>query len=96
MSVLALLGRTVPRRNRLCAERDYFVAMRTLLLFTGLFSIASGEKQTSASFDAVEQADLAVQAGLAKASAMLDEVIQGDDAVIFAKPLSPATESLHN
>jgi len=49
LSVLALLGRTVPRRNRLCAERDYFVAMRTLLLFTGLFSIASAFAQSATS-----------------------------------------------
>lgn len=37
------------RRDRPCAERDYFVAMRTPLLLTGLFSIASAFAQNATS-----------------------------------------------
>ena len=63
------------------------------ILVVGLFSIASSEKQVSSSFDAVEQADLAVQAGLAKASHLLNNVTRGDDEVIFSKPLDPPTDT---
>src|SRR5262245_46069085 len=57
------------------------------LLAVGIFAVATGEKRISAAFDGVEQADLAVQAGLAKAATLLDEVTKQDDAVIFSKPL---------
>lgn len=56
------------------------------ILVVGLFSIVSSERQISASFDAVEQADLAIQAGLARASAMLDQSLRDETSIIFAVP----------
>lgn len=63
------------------------------ILVVGLFGIVSSERQISASFDAVEQADLAIQAGLARASAMLDQSLRDETGVIFAVPSNvPLTE----
>lgn len=71
-----------------------FTLVLTLLILTvvtilvvGLFGMADSEKQTATSFDAIEQADLAIKAGLAQASTLLEEVTRTEDAVIFAKPV---------
>jgi len=83
--------------------RNGFTLVITLLILSvvtvlviGLFGLADGEKNTASSFDAIEQADLAIKAGLAQASALLDEVTRTEDAVIFAKPaeVAPSTSEL--
>jgi len=56
------------------------------ILVVGLFGIVNSERQISASFDAVEQADLAVQAGLARATAMLGQSLMDETGVVFAMP----------
>ncbi len=79
-------------------SRKGFTLVITLLILSvvtvlvvGLFGLADGERNTAASFDAIEQADLAVKAGLAQASAVLDEVTRTEDAVIFNKPVGLPT-----
>lgn len=81
-------------RRALPSRASGFTLVITLLILTvvtilvvGLFGMADSEKQTASSFDAVEQADLAIKAGLAQASAVLEEVTRTEDAVIFAKPV---------
>ena len=59
------------------------------ILVVGLFSIVSRERQTSASFDAVEQAELAVQAGLEQAGAMLKTALLDENGLIVAVPTAP-------
>lgn len=82
------------------ASNGGFTLVITLLILSvvtvlviGLFGLADGEKSTASSFDAIEQADLAIKAGLEQASAILDEVTRTEDAVIFAKPSDPPTVS---
>jgi hypothetical protein len=59
------------------------------VLVMGLFGLADGEKQTANSFDAIEQADLAIKAGLAQATTVLEEVTRSETGLIFAKPVAP-------
>ena len=59
------------------------------ILVVGLFSIVSRERQTSASFDAVEQAELAVQAGLEQAGAMLKTALLDENGLMVAVPTAP-------
>lgn len=56
------------------------------ILVVGLFGLVSRERQTSGTFDAVEQADLAVQAGLEQAGSMLKEALADETAVIMSVP----------
>ena len=58
------------------------------ILVIGLFSLAVTEKQVSASFGAVEQAELALDAGFAKATGLLVSKTNNDDYLICAKPVS--------
>jgi len=58
------------------------------LLVVGLFSIVATERQVSSSFDAVEQADLAIQAGLTRATGLLDQSLRDETGVIFSLPLN--------
>lgn len=58
------------------------------ILVVGLFSIVSVERQVSSSFDAVEQADLAIQAGLTRAAGLLDQSLRDESGVIFSMPLN--------
>jgi hypothetical protein len=59
------------------------------ILVVGLFSIVSRERLTSTSFDAVEQADLAVQAGLENAGALLKEALKDETTLIVSVPTAP-------
>ena len=59
------------------------------ILVVGLFSIVSRERLTSSSFDAVEQADIAVQAGLENAGALLKEALRDENGLIMAVPTAP-------
>ena len=56
------------------------------ILVVGLFGLVSRERQTSGTFDAVEQADLAVQAGLEQAGSMLKEALDDETGVIMSVP----------
>ncbi len=58
------------------------------ILVVGLFSIVARERQTSSSFDAVEQAELAVQAGLENAGALLKEALQDEKGLILSVPVA--------
>lgn len=59
------------------------------ILVVGLYSIVERESQTSASYDAVDQADLAVQSGLEHAGVLLKEALADEMGVIFSAPLTP-------
>lgn len=59
------------------------------ILVVGLFSIVAREKQISTSFDAVEQADLAVQAGLENAGALLKDALKDETGLILSVPTAP-------
>jgi hypothetical protein len=59
------------------------------ILVVGLFAIVARERQTSTSFDAVEQADLAVQAALEQAGALLKEALKDENGLIMAVPAAP-------
>jgi hypothetical protein len=59
------------------------------ILVVGLFSIVARERKTSTSFDAVEQADLAVQAGLEQAGALLKQALLDENGIIMAVPTAP-------
>lgn len=59
------------------------------ILVVGLFSIVSRERLTSSSFDAVEQADIAVQAGLENAGMLLKEALRDENGLIMAVPTAP-------
>ncbi len=59
------------------------------ILVVGLFSIVAREKQTSTSFDAVEQADLAVQAGFENAGALLKDALKDETCLILSVPTAP-------
>jgi hypothetical protein len=56
------------------------------ILVVGLFSIVSRERQTSSAFDAVEQAELAVQAGFEQAGGLLKQALQDETALLVAVP----------
>lgn len=62
------------------------------ILVLGLYGIVAREVQTSASYEAVDQADLAVQSGLDHAGALLQRALADELGVIFAAPLSPALD----
>ena len=53
------------------------------ILVMGLFSLSSSEKNTAGSYDAIEQAELAVQAGFAHASNLLNDVTLSEQNVIM-------------
>ena len=81
--------------NSSCRQRSTqgFTLVMTLsilaavtILVVGLFGLVSRERQTSGTFDAVEQADLAVQAGLEQAGSMLKEALEDETGVIMAVP----------
>lgn len=59
------------------------------ILVVGLYGIVSRETQTSASYVAVDQADLAVQAGLDRAGLMLKGALTDELGVVFSAPLTP-------
>jgi hypothetical protein len=56
------------------------------ILVVGLFGLVRREQQVSHIFDGIAQADAAAMAGLDRASAMLRQVLQGDNPVIFSTP----------
>lgn len=60
------------------------------ILVVGLFTIVSRERQVSTSFDAVEQADLAVRAGLEHVEALLKSELADETGLIVSIPLLPA------
>lgn len=85
-----------PKQSTHRPSRQGFTLVMTLsilaavtILVVGLFSIVSREKQTSTSFDAVEQADLAVQAGLEQAGNLLKEALADENGLIVAVPTAP-------
>ena len=59
------------------------------ILVVGLFSIVARERKTSTSFNAVEQADLAVQAGLEQAGTLLKEALRDENGLIVSVPTAP-------
>jgi hypothetical protein len=59
------------------------------ILVVGLFSIVSRERQTSSAFDAVEQAELALQAGFEQAGGLLKQALQDETALVVAVPTAP-------
>lgn len=59
------------------------------ILVVGLFGLVSRERQTSGTFDAVEQADLAVQAGFEQAGSLLKEALEDETSVIMTVPTQP-------
>jgi len=59
------------------------------ILVVGLFSIVARERKTSTSFNAVEQADLAVQAGLEQAGMLLKEALRDENGLIVSVPTAP-------
>ncbi len=65
------------------------------ILVVGLFGILTRESQTASAYDGVEQADLAMQAGLEAAGALLKQALADELGVIFAAPLTPALDA-HN
>lgn len=62
------------------------------ILVVGLYGIVSRESQTSASYEAVDQADLAIQSGLDHASLLLKNALSDELGVIFSAPLNPAED----
>ncbi len=62
------------------------------ILVLGLYGIVARESQTSASYDAVDQADLAVQSGLDHVGALLKGAMADELGVIFSVPLTPALD----
>lgn len=80
---------------RASADRGFTLVMTlsilaaVTILVVGLFSIVSRERLTSTSFDAVEQADLAVQAGLENAGALLKEALKDETTLILSVPTAP-------
>ncbi len=63
------------------------------ILVIGLYGIVARESQTSASYDAVDQADLAVQSGLDRVGAMLQGALADELGVVVAVPLTPAVDA---
>jgi len=59
------------------------------ILVVGLFSIVSRERQTSSAFDAVEQAELALQAGFEQAGGLLKQALQDETSLFVAVPTAP-------
>lgn len=62
------------------------------ILVVGLYSIVQRESQTSASYDAVDQADLAIQSGLDHAGVLLKEALADELGVMFSAPLNPSSD----
>lgn len=62
------------------------------ILVVGLYGIVSRETQTSASYDAVDQADLAMQSGLDRVGILLKGALADELGVVFSVPLSPAVD----
>ena len=62
------------------------------ILVLGLYGIVAREVQTSSSYEAVDQADLAVQSGLDHAGALLQRTLADEIGVIYAAPLTPAVD----
>ncbi len=62
------------------------------ILVLAVYGIVSSEKQTSSSYDAVDQADLAVQSGLDHVGVMLKGALADELGVVFSAPLTPATD----
>jgi len=84
------------RRSGRQSRRQGFTLVVTLtilaavtILVVGLFGIVGRERQVSGTYDAVDQADLAVQAGLEDASALLKQALADELGVVFAAPLTP-------
>lgn len=84
------------RQTRCGKSGEGFTLVMTLsilaavtILVMGLFSLVSRERQTASGFDAVEQAELAVQAGLERAGAVLKEALADETSVIMAVPVQP-------
>ena len=63
------------------------------ILVVGLFGIVGRERQVSGTYDSVDQADLAVQAGLEDASSLLKQALADELGVIFAAPLTPEVDA---
>lgn len=80
-----------PRRGFTLVVTLVILAAVTILV-VGLYGIVSRESQTSASYDAVEQADLAVQSGLDRVGLMLQGALADELGVVFSAPLSPALD----
>lgn len=62
------------------------------ILVLGLYGIVTRESQTSASYEAVDQADLAVQAGLDRAGLLLKGALADELGVVFSVPLTPEVD----
>ena len=54
------------------------------LIVTGLLSLALRERQVAHAYDAIAQAELAIQAGLAQAVTRLDHSLRDETGVLFA------------
>lgn len=54
------------------------------LIVTGLLSLTLRERRVARAYDAIAQAELAVQAGLAQASTRLDQSLRDETGIIFA------------
>lgn len=87
------------RRSGSRSRRQGFTLVVTLtilaavtILVVGLFGIVGRERQVSGTYDSVDQADLAVQAGLEDASSMLKQALADELGVIFAAQLNPAVD----
>jgi hypothetical protein len=88
-------------RARVSKADDGFTLVVTLvilaavtILVVGLFGIVGRERQVSVTYDAVDQAELAVQAGLEDAGSMLKQALADELGVIFSTPLFPQEDSV--
>lgn len=79
-------------RNGFTLVVTLMILAAVTILVVGLFGIVGRERQVSSTYDDVDQADLAVQAGLEDASALLKQALADELGVIFAAPLTPATD----
>lgn len=79
-------GKSFEKQNGFTLVMTLAVLAAVTILVVGLFSIVSRERSTSGAFDAVEQADLAVQAGLENAGALLKQSLRDENGMIVAVP----------
>lgn len=85
------VGSRLPRAGFTLVVTLVILAAVTILV-VGLYGIVSRESQTSASYDAVDQADLAMQSGLEHVGALLKGSLADELGVVFSVPLTPAVD----
>lgn len=83
-----IAGKCLKKEEGFTLVMTLAVLAAVTILVVGLFSIVSRERSTSGAFDAVEQADLAVQAGLENAGALLKQSLRDENGMIVAVPTS--------